>query len=114
MGLAGCSAGPSHVPPLWQLPGAAVSSAVSNAAYDARRSAVKRLVTRDEAALVAEIDRGGGPALDRAMDAARIPPGDRAGVVAELGSAPDIYRRSDDRRRMDVEAVTVALMVYGR
>ena len=114
MGMAGCSTGPSHVPPLWQLPGAAVSSVVSNAAYDARRSDVKRLVTRDERAMIAEIERGGGSALDRAMDAARIPPGKWEEVVAELGSAPDIYRRSDDRSRMDVEAVTVALMVYGR
>ena len=114
MGMAGCSTGPSHIPPLWQLPGAAVSSAVSNAAYDARRSDVKRLVTRDERAMIGEIERGGGPALDRAMDAARIPPENRPGVIAELGSAPDIYRRSDDRSRMDIEAVTVALMVYGR
>lgn len=113
-GMAGCSTGPSHVPPLWQLPGAAISSAVSNAAYDARRAGVKRLVARHERALVAEIEAGGGPASGAALDAARVPAAERGAVLAELRDRPDIYRRRDDRDRIDVEAVTVALMVYGR
>ena len=102
------------MPPLWQVPGAAVASAVENAAYGTRRDAVKRHVTRDEAALIADIDRGGGSALDEAMDAARIPVERRAQLAGELRNEPGVYRRRDDPGLLDIEAVTVALMVYGR
>lgn len=113
MAVAGCSGGPSHVPPLWQLPGAVVSTAVGNAAYDARRGRVQALVMRHERALVAEIDGGGGPALAMTMDAARVLSERRPRLRNELRDAPHIYRNADDRGRLDIEAVTVALMVYG-
>jgi len=113
LGFAGCSGEASHIPPLWQLPGAAVSSAIGNAAYDARRGEVKRLVTLHEQAMVAEIGAGGGPHLMAAMDTARVPGERRAALLSELWGNPQIYRHPDNRDRLDIEAVTVALMVYG-
>jgi len=112
-GSAGCSSGPSHLPPPWHLPGAAVSSAFGNAAYDARRDRVKALVTLQERALVADIDAGGGRVLEEAMDAARVPAPERPLLLTELRGEPHIYRLAGVPGRLDIEAVTVALMVYG-
>jgi len=112
-GLAGCNSGPSHIPPLWHLPGAAVSNAFGNAAYNARRDRVKALVTLHERALVAEIDAGGGRTLNDAMDAARVPAPERPLLLTELRGEPHIYRLAGIPGRLDIEAVTVALMVYG-
>ena len=113
VGGSGCSPEPSHLPPLWQLPGAAVSGVFENAAYDARRDRVKALVTLRERALIAEIDGGGGPALNDAMNAARVPAAKRPLLLSDLRNNPHIYRFVNNRDRLDIEAVTVALMVYG-
>jgi len=101
------------MPPLWHLPGAAVSNAFGNAAYNARRDRVKALVTLHERALVAEIDAGGGRTLNDAMDAARVPAPERPLLLTELRGEPHIYRLAGIPGRLDIEAVTVALMVYG-
>jgi len=102
------------MPPFWQLPGAAVSSVIENTAYDARRDTVKRLVTLHEREIAAEIDRGGGPGLAEAMTAARVAVERRPALLADLRGHPGIYRLKDRADRLDIEAVTVALMVYGR
>jgi len=96
------------------VPGAAVSSVIENTAYDARRGTVKRLVTAYEQEIAAEIDRGGGPRLGEAMAAARVATERQPGLLADLRDHPGIYRLSDRGDRLDIEAVTVALMVYGR
>ncbi len=109
-GLAGCSGEASHIPPLWQLPGAAISSAIGNAGYDAKRGRVKQMVTRNERAIAMEIDAGGGVRLTEAMRAARIDPAIYGTVLKELRDHPDIYRSGDG---LKIEPVTVALMVHG-
>ncbi len=108
--LAGCSGGPSHIPPLWQLPGAAVSSAYENAGYDAKRGRVKQIVSRHSAEIAAEIDAGGGIRLTEAMVAAGVPEATRPMLLTDFRSRPDIYR---NWRGVQIEPVTVALMVHG-
>ena len=112
--LAGCSGAPSHVPPLWQLPGAAVSTAFGNAAYAERRNAVKDLIVAHDTFILREIDANGGPNLDAAMQVAGIPAERRPDVLAELRAHPEIYRSGVNGRGLDIEAVTVAFMVNGR
>ena len=100
MGLAGCS-GPSHLPPPWELPGAALGSVIENAAYGARRERVAAYLTLNQ------FDEG-------AMDIAGVPPDRRDEVVSEFTASPDIYLDKANPNRIDVESVTVLLMVYGR
>jgi len=108
--LAGCSGEPSHIPPLWQLPGAAVSSTFENARYDAKRGRVKQIVSRHATEIAAEIDAGGGIRLTEAMVAAGVPEATRPMLLTDLRSRPDIYRNG---RGVKIEPVTVALMVHG-
>jgi len=46
------------------------------------------------------------------MDLAGIPAEQRGTVLNELRSRPDIYRLASEPDRLDIEAVTVTLMVY--
>lgn len=108
--LAGCSGEPSHIPPLWQLPGATVSSAFENARYDVKRSRVKELVSQHRDTIAAEIDAGGGAQLTEVMEAAGVPDVVRPTLLAELQGHPEIYREG---RGLKIEPVTVALMVHG-
>lgn len=109
-GFAGCAGEASHIPPLWQLPGAAVSSAFENASYDAKRGRVEQIVSLHRDAIAAEIDAGGGPRLTEAMVAAGVPDAVRPVLLNDLRSNRDIYR---DGRALKIEPVTVALMVHG-
>ena len=109
LGLAACS-GPSHLPAPWELPGAAVSSAFENATYGAKRGRVERIVSANRDAIAAEIDAGGGVALDQAMAAAGVPDAVRPALVSELRTHPEIYREG---RGLQIEPVIVALMVHG-
>ena len=105
LALAGCGGEASHLPPPWQWPGAAIGSAVENAAYEERRRRVKAHVAATLPALEAEIAAGSGPGLDRAMALATVPPARRDEALAALRTTP----RTEDR----AEALTVTLMVHG-
>ncbi|HHL21952.1 MAG TPA: hypothetical protein ENJ52_10575 [Aliiroseovarius sp.] len=67
---------------------------------------MEQFVRTNHKALIAEIERGGGPRLDQAMDLAAIPTATRPGLRALLKSDIGIYRN-------DPEALVVALMVHG-
>ncbi len=66
-----------------------------------------------ERSLIVEIDQGGGPLLAQGFEMAAVSPPKRSALVAELRDHPEIYRLADNRDRLDVEAMTVAVMVYG-
>lgn len=107
--LGGCAPAnaPSHVPPLVLLPAAAISHALQEAPYRARRAEVVRFVTPRQEVICAEIAAGNGPTLQQAMRLARIPPGDHEVVAARLANDPTLCSGSAD-------ALIVALMVHGR
>ena len=104
-GLAACTA-PSHIPNPILLPGAAISTAVENSAYNARRSKVKTFVTQQQPGIEAEIKTGTGPLLTQAMDLARVPPHEQPTLAKLLQADQHIYLGNP-------EALTVALMVHG-
>lgn len=106
LGLSACSGEANHLgnPLLWPVTGAA--TAAENAAYQQRRGQVEVFVKTNHPALMAEIDAGGGPVLDEAMDLAGIPPGDRPARRLQLGGDRAIYADNPG-------ALVVALMVYG-
>ena len=104
--LAACTREASHVPNPVLLPGHAVSSAVSNAAYGARRDRVKSHVETHHIPIIEEIKTGGGAHLSRAMDLARVPVARRRALILRLQADRALYQT-------DAEALTVALMVHG-
>ena len=103
--LAGCGGEASHLPPLWQWPGAAVGSAVGNAAYEARRERVRIHVAASLPAFERDMAAGGGPSLERGFALASVPQARRGEALAARRATP----RGDDA----VEALTVPLMVHG-
>lgn len=106
LGLGGCSGEANHLgtPLLWPFQGAA--SAVQNATYNERRGAIELFVKTNHPALMADIGRGGGPALTEAMGLANVPPEDRPARVIQLQADAGLYAANPG-------ALTVALMVYG-
>jgi len=101
--LAGCAA----LPGLAVLgPGGALASPADNAAWQQRRGAVELIVKGEQAAVLTDIATGGGPTLTRAMDAARIPAGDRAARVIQLEGDRGLYE-------VNPGALVSALMLYG-
>ncbi len=112
--MAGCVGGEaSHLPPLWQMPGAAAVAGFENVTYGARRNRVKSYIRDNENGVLDDIMRGGGVLLDEAINVARVGVDRRAALIAELRGNPGIYLHTLKSDRLNIEAVTVALMVYG-
>lgn len=108
LALAGCDPGqPGHPGNPLLLPGHAVGNAARNATYNARRAKVELHVKTHHPAMIAEIETGGGPVLDEAMDLAGVAQKDREILVLRLLSDLALYRNSPD-------ALVVALMAHGR
>lgn len=78
-----------------------------NPAEAQRRGAVELAVKSTFPGIVEEIDRGGGPAVEAAFDAAGVPPGDRAARLAQLDGDLGLYQANPG-------ALVAALMLYGR
>ncbi len=104
--VAGCAGEASHVPPLWQLPGAAIGAAASNAAYAARRARVRAAVEASLPGLLARRP----DATESVLSAARIAPDRRAEAIAALDA--ELMRPVADRAAR-IEGITVVLMVHG-
>lgn len=105
--LTACSSEPNHLgnPLLW--PFNAVGTAAENAIYQERRGRVEVIVKSNWPMILDEIMAGEGPSLTQAMNAARIPEGDRAARITQMQGDFAIYDGQP-------EALVVALMVYGR
>lgn len=68
--------------------------------------AVELIVKTSHPAILRDISAGGGPDLTRAMEAAAIPPEDRAARILALQSDFDVYESSPG-------ALTSALRLWG-
>jgi hypothetical protein len=101
--LAGCTAD-GNLNPIGVFSGLPTDS--EQAATQQRRGAVEIIVKSNFAAVLGDIDAGGGPVLTRAMDAARIPAQDRPTRIIQLQSNMALYE-------VNPGALVSALMLYG-
>ena len=106
---AACS-GASHIPPPWELPGAAAGSAIENARYNAKRKRVKSYLSDHYDELQTDLLIGHGPALSAALEEADVTGEKAAALVAEIRNNPDIYLKKSEAE--NIEALTVAFMVH--
>ncbi|WP_428540125.1 hypothetical protein [Profundibacter sp.] len=109
LALGGCDMGHLGNPLMW--PGMAVGSAVENTTYNARRKKVSDHVNAHQFEILTDIGVGGGPALDKAFDLARIQTTNRAQVLRTLQKEIAMYRPNTAEAR---EQLVIALMVNGR
>ena len=72
-----------------------------------RRGAVEVAVKSAYPGILDEIGAGGGPALSAAMDAAGVPPGDRAARLLQLQGDLGLYASNPG-------ALAATLLLYGR
>jgi len=104
--LAACSGDANHLGNPLLLPISGIGAAFENRAYNARRGEVEVIVKSNYPGILDEIRAGGGPVLTQAMDAARIPTGDRPARVTQMQGDLGLYNGNPG-------ALVVALMVYG-
>lgn len=71
-----------------------------------RRGAVELAVKSAHPRILADIDAGGGPAIEAAMDAAGVPPQDRPARLAQMRGDLGLYEANPG-------ALVTALMLYG-
>ena len=104
--LAACSGEANHLGNPLLLPILGIGTVFENQAYNERRGRVELIVKSNYPGILDEIRAGGGPVLTQAMDAARIPPGDRPARLTQLQGDLGLYSGNPG-------ALVVALMVYG-
>lgn len=109
--LTACSSRTSHIPPLHQIPGAAIGSAIENTRYSSRRNKVKASLAPHLDFILSEADRGGGPTFDMSCQTARVSPPKCAELARQISQDAHIYRSGSYAERL--EKLTVAFMVYG-
>lgn len=105
--LAACSNEANHMGNPLMLPVTGVSTAIGNTAYNKRRGEVEVIVKSNFDRIRQDIVAGGGPVLDKAMDAARIPVDERPARIIQLQGDMGIYAGNPG-------ALVTALMVYGQ
>ncbi|MGR3463939.1 hypothetical protein [Limimaricola sp.] len=88
------------------LPGLRTSLSAPFVRDDARRGAVEIAVKADFAAVIADIVAGGGPALERAFDAAGVPQSDRPARRLQLSGDLGLYESNPG-------ALVTALLLWG-
>lgn len=119
--LSGCQPAGSHVPELWQLPGAAIGNAIGNAVYDSRREKVSAYVQQHYWAIRSEILDN--TAKMHTQQAAKLAGANAAGyraLVDDLTHHPALYFPANiplsamPPSRKAIEPLVVAIMVHGR
>ncbi|SIS65391.1 hypothetical protein SAMN05421759_10292 [Roseivivax lentus] len=98
--LSACSSEPNHLGNPMLLPVSAVTTGIGNAAYNARRAAVKSAVTEAGPALLTDLE-----IQARLWQTAPVPPEDRAATLGDIAALPD------PGSAQWIEAVTIAIMV---
>lgn len=101
--FAGCSSTPNHLGNPVTLPIRALTHQLSEAPYRMRRARVAEYVHQNHAALLEQIQRGSGPALEQALTLAGHPAQGRQPTRAQL--------QQDYAIMADPEAMIVSLMV---
>jgi hypothetical protein len=109
--LTACQTGPSYIPPVHQLPGAAIGSIFENARYAARRDKVKASIAPHLDLILSEAERGGGPTMDMSCGVAKVSPLKCAELARQISQDADIYKAGSVDERL--EKLTVAFMVHG-
>lgn len=99
------------MPPLHELPGAAVGSVIENSRYKARRKNVKASIQPHVDFLLAEADRRGGPTFRLSCEVAKVSPPKCSELAKQISQDAHIYQVGTTNER--VEKLTVAFMVYG-
>ncbi len=98
LAVAGCAPG--------ALPGLQSTLLPSTAQDQARRGAVELAVKGDFAAVLRDIDAGGGPALTAAFDAAGVPGYDRPARIIQLQGDMSMHASSPG-------ALVTSLLLWG-
>ena len=109
-GLAACNTSPSHIPPLHQIPGAAVGTAIENTRYTARRNKVKASIQPHLDFILSEADSGGGTTFSMTCKLAHVIAPKCAELAQQVSQDPHIYKVGTVDER--VEKLTVAFMVF--
>jgi len=102
--VAGCSNEANHLGNPLLLPLNALGTSIGNAVYNERRGKVEIFVKTNHPALIADIQRGGGPTLTQAFDIADVPKPIRAPHTLQLQSDLALYSNN-------LDALVVAIMV---
>ncbi len=101
-----CTQEANHLGNPLALPVTGFGTVIGNAAYEKRRGAVELIVKSNYEEIKTDIRAGGGPVLNKAMDAAGIPERDRPARLIQLQSDMGLYQATPG-------ALVTALMVYG-
>ena len=107
--LSACDMGHLGNPVMW--PGMVVGGGLENAGYNARRGKVKAHVNAHHSDILADIQRGGGPALSEGADLARVPKAARAEMLRVLKQDYIKFSPDTDQAR---EMLVIWLMVHGK
>ncbi|MCF2870773.1 hypothetical protein L0664_06810 [Octadecabacter sp. G9-8] len=102
--MGGCTSDANHLGDPLLLPLNALGSSLGNAAYAQTRGKVEVFVKTNHPALIADIQRGGGPTLTQAFDIANVPKPIRAQHTLQLQSDLALYANN-------LDALIVAIMV---
>ena len=108
LALGGCDMGHLGSPVIW--PEMLVGSGIENASYKARRRQVSGQVAVQYEAILADILAGGGPALTRTADLARVPPAQRPALIRIMQSDMDKFTPDTPEART---RLVVWFMVHG-
>ena len=110
--LASCnSKDASHIPPIWEIPGAVIGGGIENAVYGAKRKRVEAHVSANFDAIIADMRSGSGPALARAFELAGVTEAKHDELIADILGNPDIYLEGPPAQ--NIENLVVAFMVHG-
>ena len=108
--LASCTQ-TSHVPAPWQLPGAAVGTAIDNAMYGSRRNKVKTFIQNNYASLKADVTADQGETLSELFKIANVK-SKQTELLKELQNPESAYVVNASLSEEGLEKLTVAVMVH--
>ena len=97
--LAACQTGPSHIPPMPQLPAAALGSMIENSRYEGRRRGVKTSSEPHVDVILTEADLGGGTQFNMTCKLARVTPDQCAELAQQISTDAHIYKRAIPQRK---------------
>jgi len=109
--LMACSRGASHIPPLHQIPGAAVGATIENSLYNSRREKVTASIEVDLDVLLSEADLGGGRTFTEVCKVAKVRSRKCDELANQVAQDGHLYKVGTIEER--IEKLTVAFMVYG-
>ena len=89
--LSACSNNASHLPSPFELPGAIIGSVFENTRHNARQRRVEAYVTQHYLDIRQDVKKGGGKALEGALNAAKIKAAKRDATKKDFITNQDVY-----------------------